>query len=309
MFTVSGRGSTPLFFVSTDGREWGADNLCTRIFWCICVQFQWWSIFGWVPEFTNYHFNHYPQRRGRGVKRPKKIVKILLPMFRQGCLVFTGRGSCCERERKLRCLFQTEEESASISLFSRGIHYGGKGLLSRAGKQEGPDGWDPAGPDHLMPCIKSWLTGPHVQKAYEPCDTKKGKLYIKIPAKTHIWKALSRARCRFLSPLPPESVQLSLHLLQLHQQEPCHLPIRLFLSQHPNAFLMLGYLREKAAPEPREAIRGNLSGAAWWSAGTKPSYWSSVKRRRPLLVLASITCPGITTRSCYLPIVTTPHTS
>lgn len=95
-------------------------------FLCICVQSQRWSIFGWVPEFTNYHFNHYLQRRGQGVKRPKKIVKILLPMFRQGCLLFTGRGSRCERERKLWCLFQTEEESAfftrqfSIDRFSGG---------------------------------------------------------------------------------------------------------------------------------------------------------------------------------------------
>lgn len=52
---------------------------------------------------------------------------------------------------------------------------------------------------------------------------------------------------------PPESVQLSLCLLQPHQQKPCRLPIRLFLSQHPNAFLTLCYPREKAVPEPSEA--------------------------------------------------------
>lgn len=118
-------------------------------FLCICVQSQRWSIFGWVPEFTNYHFNHYPQRRGQGVKRPKKIVKILLPMFRQGCLLFTGRGSRCERERKLWCLFQTEEESAfftqqfPIDRFSRGKRCAPGGRDSWAGKQEGSDGSDP----------------------------------------------------------------------------------------------------------------------------------------------------------------------
>lgn len=172
MFTVSGRRSTPLFFVSTDGRKWGADNLCTCVS-CVsvynscvsCVQFQRWSIFGWVPEFTNYHFNHYPQRRGRGVKRPKKIVKTLLPMFRQGCLVFTGRGSRCERERKLWCLFSNRggigflyTTVLSIYMFSRGKRSttGGKGLLSRPAKQEGLDGLDPAAirPDPTT-CIKS----------------------------------------------------------------------------------------------------------------------------------------------------------
>lgn len=40
------------------------------------------------------------KERARG-KHPRKIDKISFPVFRQGCLVFTARGSCWERERKL----------------------------------------------------------------------------------------------------------------------------------------------------------------------------------------------------------------
>lgn len=165
MFTASGKGSLPLLFVPTSVRKRGADNP-VHVFLCICVGCQCWSISGWVPGFANYHFNHYPQRRGWGMKCPKKIVKILLPMFRQGCLVFTGKGSRCERERKLWCVFQTEEESAffthqsSMYLFPDGnAALWGKGTLEQT-RKAGGFGWirhrfQTVGPDHLMPCIKS----------------------------------------------------------------------------------------------------------------------------------------------------------
>lgn len=89
------------------------------------------------------------------MKCPKKIVKILLPMFRQGCLVFTGRGSRCGREGRLGCRLQTEEESAFFTqrfYIDRDIFSRGKGTLSSPGKQEGWGGSDPAavaGLDHL----------------------------------------------------------------------------------------------------------------------------------------------------------------
>lgn len=133
-FTASGRGSTPLFFCFYQRQRVGCWQSVDVRFLCICVQFQCRSIFGWVPESTHYHFNHYPQRRGRGVKRPKKIVKILLPMFRQGCLVFTGRGSRCERERKLWCLFQTAKESAFFTLQFSIYLYSPEGNAALRGK-------------------------------------------------------------------------------------------------------------------------------------------------------------------------------
>lgn len=95
------------------------------------------EIFGGIPGFTHYHFNHDPQRRGHGGTHPRKIDKILFPMFRQGCLVFTGRGSRCERGRKLWGFSQKEEELAFYDSFlygfSRGKHCTvGRGSLEQS---------------------------------------------------------------------------------------------------------------------------------------------------------------------------------
>lgn len=72
IFTVSGRDSVPLFFCFyrqwREGR-WQFVYMCSS---CACVLFQCWSISGWGPEFTNYHFNRYPQRRGRGGETSKE---------------------------------------------------------------------------------------------------------------------------------------------------------------------------------------------------------------------------------------------
>lgn len=149
MFTASGKGSIPLLFVPISVRKRGADN-AVHVFLCICVRCQCWSISGWVPVFTNYHFNHYPQRRGRGMKYPKKIVQIFLPMFRQGCLVFTGGGSRCERESCDVCFKQRRNQLSLHTSFlcvcsqMETLHYREKGLSSRPGKQEGLDGSDAA---------------------------------------------------------------------------------------------------------------------------------------------------------------------
>lgn len=240
-------------------------------------------------------------------------------MFRQGCLVFTGRGSHCERERKLWCLFQTEEESAfftqqfSIYIFSRWKRCTtGKRDSSRPGKQEGSDGSDPAAMRLDLTTSCPALSHNSLDHTFRKCMNHATQRKENFTSKYHLKLRFGKfwvGHDAGFSHLSHQSLYNFPYLLQLHQQKPCHLPIRLFLSQHPNAFLTLGYLRERAMPEPCEAIRSNLSGDAWWCAGTKLSHWSLVKWRRPFLVLASITCPGITTRSCYLPIITTPHTS
>lgn len=140
-------------------------------FWCVRVQSQGWSIFGWVPEFTSYHFNHYPQRKGQGVKCPKKILKNLLPMFQQSCLVFTGRGSCCRGERKKVAAYFSNRGGISFlyatvcSLYilqSETLHWGEKG---RSGRPAGGFSWigpscHVAGPTTSCPALShnSWTT-------------------------------------------------------------------------------------------------------------------------------------------------------
>lgn len=150
-------------------------------------------------------------------------------MFRQGCLVFTGRGSRCEGERKLRCRFQRRRNWLTLhnsfcdifpedGIFSRGKHRTPRARGSQA-DQGNRRVWlgqtHPQGPglphnavrlgpttSHLAFSHKS-SDGPHIPKMYEPCGPKKGKLYIQIPVKNQVWKVLSRAKCWFLSPLPP----------------------------------------------------------------------------------------------------------
>lgn len=150
-------------------------------------------------------------------------------MFRQGCLVFTGRGSRCEGERKLWCRFQRRRNWLTLhnsfcdifpedDIFSRGKHRTPRARGSQA-DQGNRRVWlgqtHPQGPglphnavrlgpttSHLAFSHKS-SDGPHIPKMYEPCGPKKGKLYIQIPVKNQVWKVLSRAKCWFLSPLPP----------------------------------------------------------------------------------------------------------
>jgi len=124
--------------------------------------------------------------------------------------------------------------------------------LSRPREQEGLDGSD-ASPgeqrcllllDPTPSCLAlSRNSLDHMFRKHTSHATERKENFTsKCQLKLRFGKVLNRARCRFLSPLPPESVQLSLRLLQLQQQKPCHLPICLFLSQRPNAFLTLGYL-------------------------------------------------------------------
>lgn len=50
MLTVAGGGSAPLFFVSTDGRKRGADNLCTRV---SCMPVYNFSTGAFLDEYQN----------------------------------------------------------------------------------------------------------------------------------------------------------------------------------------------------------------------------------------------------------------
>lgn len=155
------------------------------------------EIFGGIPGFTHYHFNHHPQRRGHGGKHPRKIDKILFPVFQQGCLLFTEQGSCCEREIKLWFFFFSPKKRRNwlpVRIFFMDSPEGnaalwGKGAWGRAGRL----GWALQGlelPGHTFP--------KHLNRSTQ----KKRETWHQNPPKTPVWKAGIGARCQLVSPLP-----------------------------------------------------------------------------------------------------------